>query len=90
MGNPPCFTQKGVDVLLSVDLVRLAWSGKITKAIIVTGDSDFIPAIKDVKDAGVIVELWHGQNMGPTKELFQICDERHKIVKDIIDKSQMS
>ena len=37
------FTQKGVDVKLVIDFVQLAYSGKIDKAIIITGDSDFVP-----------------------------------------------
>jgi uncharacterized LabA/DUF88 family protein len=86
IGNPPQFTQKGVDVLLSVDLVRLAWTGKINKAILVTGDSDFVPAVENAKDAGVIVELYYHEGMNLSRELFQICDDRYLITRDVIDK----
>jgi uncharacterized LabA/DUF88 family protein len=84
--DPPMFTQKGVDVLLSVDLVRLAWSGKINKAVLVTGDSDFVPAVRDVKDAGIIVELWFSRCMHMSDELFQVCDDRFPLSRDLIDK----
>src|SRR5712692_10496777 len=44
------FKQKGVDVLLSIDLVELAATGQINKAILVTGDSDFAPAARRARD----------------------------------------
>jgi len=40
------FEQKGVDVLLSVDLVRMSWSRQIDSAVLLTGDSDFVPAVQ--------------------------------------------
>jgi uncharacterized LabA/DUF88 family protein len=44
------YEQKGVDTLLSIDLVNLAASGKISDAVLVAGDSDFMPAVKVAKD----------------------------------------
>lgn len=88
-GNPPQYSQKGVDVLLSIDLVRLAWSGKINKAVLISGDSDFVPAVKDAKDAGVIVDLFYSTTMGTSQELLQICDDRFQITQGIIDQCRM-
>ena len=51
------FEQKRVDILLAVELVRLSWSGQIGYAVIVTGDSDFVPAIEAAKDAGIMALL---------------------------------
>src|ERR1700722_18461441 len=45
-GNTWRFEQKRVDVLFSVDLVNLASKGKIERAILLTGDSDFLPAVE--------------------------------------------
>ncbi len=47
------FEQKMVDVLLSIDLVELSARSKISTAILVAGDSDFVPAIKKAKYNGV-------------------------------------
>lgn len=85
----PQFVQKGVDVLLSVDLVRLSWSNKIDKAILVTGDSDFVPAVAAAKDAGVIVEMQYSPTQAYSDELFQICDDRFKITKELVKDSLM-
>ena len=51
--------QKRVDILLAVDLVRLSWGKQIKKAILVTGDSDFVPAVVAAKDAGVLIQLYY-------------------------------
>jgi uncharacterized LabA/DUF88 family protein len=41
----PILEQKRVDIMLAVDLVLLATKRQITRAVILTGDSDFLPAI---------------------------------------------
>lgn len=87
--SQPPFEQKGVDVLLSVDLVRLSSSSKIDKAILVSGDSDFVPAVRVAKDEGVIVELFYSTGQNISDELFKICDDRSAITKDMIDKCTM-
>jgi hypothetical protein len=51
------YEQKRTDVALAVDLVRLAWLKEITHAVVVAGDSDFIPAVADARAAGVHVTL---------------------------------
>ena len=69
------FEQKRVDILLAVELVRLSWSGQIGYAIIVTGDSDFVPAIEAAKDAGVITRLFYSRQ-AVHDELLTAVDER--------------
>lgn len=56
----PIFEQKRVDSMLAVDLVLLAAKRSIRKAVLFTGDSDFLPAVWTAKNEGVIVGLWHG------------------------------
>ncbi len=53
------YEQKGIDTLLSIDLVNLAASGKISDAVLLAGDSDFIPAVKVAKSHGVNIFLYH-------------------------------
>ena len=53
-----------------------------------SGDSDLVPAVNAVKPEGVVVTLWHGSRAGssrPSRELFQVCDERREITTDLID-----
>lgn len=88
------FVQKGVDVLLAVDLVRLSSKGQIQKAFLIAGDGDYVPAVKAAKDDGVSVKLYHSGVFQTTldghtipkysNELWQICDEREIISDSLI------
>jgi uncharacterized LabA/DUF88 family protein len=77
------FEQKRVDILLGVDLVRLAAKGQITEAIIVAGDSDFLPAIQAAKDDGVLIRIFHGRS--PHDAVLNSADESTRIDQAMID-----
>jgi uncharacterized LabA/DUF88 family protein len=77
------FEQKRVDVLLSVDLVRMSWDHQIQKAVVVTGDSDFVPAVQAAKDAGVLTHLFFSRN-SCHRELLLAFDERTQITEELI------
>jgi uncharacterized LabA/DUF88 family protein len=56
--------QKGVDVRIGMDMARLALREMVRQVIVVTGDSDFVPAFKFVRREGVRVILEPmGQNV---------------------------
>jgi uncharacterized LabA/DUF88 family protein len=74
------FEQKRVDVLLSVDLVRMSWDHQIQKAVVVTGDSDFVPAVQAAKDAGVLTHLFYS-SQACHRELLLAFDERTAITR---------
>ncbi len=82
------FEQKRVDVLLSVDLVRMSWDHQIQRAILVSGDSDFVPAVQAAKEAGVLVHLYYSDR-SYHYELYDACDERTLITKDLIDQCRL-
>jgi uncharacterized LabA/DUF88 family protein len=83
------FNQKGVDTLFSVDLVTYAYSGRIDKAILVTGDSDFVPAIMVAKDTGTVVILYYSRGPGvyAHDELLNVVDEKYEITQEIVNNS---
>ncbi|CAI3932949.1 NYN domain [Commensalibacter papalotli (ex Botero et al. 2024)] len=88
--NALSFHQKRVDILMVVDMMQLSITKQIDHLIIATGDGDLIPAVQAVKQAGILVSLWHGSLRGksaPNRELFQLCDERHELGR-IIHKIQ--
>lgn len=70
----PIFVQKKVDILMGVDLALLSGKQQISEAILLAGDSDFIPAVEAAKSEGVLVKLYHGVNVH--KELWSCADER--------------
>ena len=61
----------------------------------ITGDSDFIPAVNAAKETGVIVELFYyisPNDGGPSthQELIRAVDERHLINEDLIKESLLT
>ncbi len=81
----PIYQQKRVDILLGCDLVLLAAKQRIGKAILVTGDSDFIPAIQIAKNEGVEIELVYDTTHAPHNSLTLIADERKILTQADID-----
>lgn len=58
-------TQKGVDLRIGLDMARLALRELVRAVIVVTADSDFVPAFKFVRREGVRVILAPmGKNVG--------------------------
>lgn len=51
------FVQKRVDTYFAIDLVKLSLQKNIQKAILIAGDSDFVPAIKEAKEQGIMVKI---------------------------------
>lgn len=73
--------------MLGVDLVNVSARQQISKAVLVAGDSDLLPAVTVTKDCGVLVHLYHGGGMNPPhRDLFDACDERTQFTKSLIDK----
>ena len=81
------FDQKLVDVLLSVDMVRLAWSGQVGTITVIGGDSDFAPAVRAAKDAGTIVKLLYAKekNTWVHNELLNACDEKIRLTSTFLE-----
>jgi len=78
-GNKDVFEQKRVDVLLSVDMVRHAAAGHIQHAVLIAGDSDFIPAVEAAKESGVTLSLWCGNYNTVHNDLIALADEVHQL-----------
>lgn len=77
-GKQEYFEQKRVDVMLSVDLVRHAAAGHVQHAVLVAGDSDFIPAVAAAKESGVTVSVWGGNPKTVHRDLGWAADELHR------------
>jgi len=81
----PILEQKRVDIQLGVDLVQLSAKQQITHAALLTGDSDFLPAVHVAKAEGVMVKLVHCKGSPPHRELWSECDERIVLGQEAID-----
>lgn len=81
----PILEKKRIDVMLAVDLVVLSFTKQITHVALITGDSDFVPAIKVSKSQGISTILWHGKKSLPHADLWKECDERKIITSKFIN-----
>ena len=77
------FHQKQVDILLAIDMIKLALKNKIQHIILITGDSDFVPAVQYVKEEGVLVHLRHAEKSW-SKELSQVCDSSRALSSGVL------
>jgi uncharacterized LabA/DUF88 family protein len=73
--------EKGVDIMIATDMMRLAWEDRYDVAILVSGDGDFAYAVQTVKDTGkqVIVAAFTS-NLSP--ELSSVADDREVLTSD--------
>lgn len=88
----PIFVQKSVDVMIAVDMIQLAATHQVNRIVMVAADEDFIPAIKAVKEYGVLTEIWLSRN-GPQKgsgsqSLLDAFDAKNYITRQIIKKTK--
>ena len=50
--------EKKVDIQIAIDMISLAYENAYDAAVLVSGDGDFVPVVKKVKELGKIVEVW--------------------------------
>ena len=78
--------QKGVDTLLTLDLVRLAGRSAYTTAIMMVNDGDFAEAIRAAQDFGVRVFVATPNKHKVAIQLRNIADGIITIPKEELDK----
>lgn len=66
--------QKGVDMRVALHMVKLAYNNAYDIAILVTGDSDLVEAVKTVKELGKQVEYVCYPNVMRATELVKASD----------------
>lgn len=65
------FHEKGVDVRLAVEMIRLARQDKLDIAYLISSDTDLVPAVEEVQSFGkkvIYVGAAKGQSFGLTKQ----------------------
>ncbi len=87
-GGAERYEQKQVDVMLALDLVKLSWLGRVDVAVLVTGDDDFVPAVREAREYGVVVRLcYQPGNVG--LELLNAADERLELTESLIEEVRL-
>ena len=50
--------EKKVDIKIAIDMISLAYENAYDTAVLVSGDGDFIPVVKKLKQMNKNVEIW--------------------------------
>lgn len=72
------FAVKGDDIHIATDLVSLAYENSYDTAILVSGDGDFVPAIKKVQKLGKRVENAYF-SISSSDFLKRVCNASHRL-----------
>lgn len=78
------YHEKGVDVLMAVDLVAGAYEDEYDSAILVSSDTDLIPALQKVRSKGKRVE-YVGFSQKPSHGLITHSDIRRLLTKQDLE-----
>ncbi len=79
------YAVKGDDIHIAVDMVMLAQSNSYDTAILVSGDGDFVPAVKAAQSFGKHIENAHFKS-GHSWHLRQTCDRSVLMDNDFMKK----
>lgn len=85
----PVYQQKRVDLQLGLDIASVVSRGRVQMIVLVSGDSDLIPAVQFAQQEAVLVRLVHGPKHTYHQDLWDIADERYEITQDVIDRCLM-
>jgi uncharacterized LabA/DUF88 family protein len=76
----PDFEQKGVDMRIGLDIATFAETHAVDRIILVTNDTDCIPAMKYGRRAGLQIVLMKFPNHKPAAELLYHADFHRPII----------
>ena len=68
--------QKGVDMLLAIEPLKVARSGNADVIALVAGDQDFVPLVEAIRDEGPLVFVFAFVN-SVAQELLDAADRKH-------------
>jgi len=72
------------DIHMAVDMVENACDDNFDLAVLVSGDGDFVPAVRSVKKKNKIVRNIYFKNSS-SRTLKDFCDESLELTKDILN-----
>ncbi len=79
------YVLKEDDIHMAVDLVKGAFKNFYDTAILISGDGDFVPAVKVAREEGKKVENIYFKRSASTN-LKQNCDESMMLNKNVLDR----
>ncbi len=84
MKNDGVYHEKGVDVNIAVDILVGTYENLCDRIILVSSDTDLIPAVNKAREKGKIVE-YVGFSHKPSVAMVARCSESHLLKKEDIE-----
>ena len=81
--------EKKVDIKIAIDAVSLAFEDAYDTAVLVTGDGDFLPVVKKIKELDKNVEIWAFKYSLANALRDQIEDDRIFYLDDFLNKIKL-
>ena len=86
------FQQKGVDTLMTMDLLKIAEQRKTDSIVILTSDTDFVPIIKDIREGhnikvilGYFTDRRRKSAFSLSNHLWKACDKKILIRREFFN-----
>lgn len=75
------FHEKGVDVLIALDILEGAYQGSYDTAVLISSDTDLLPAISRIQERGKSVE-YVGSSYRPSFGMIKHANEKRLLTKE--------
>ena len=81
--------EKKVDIKIAIDIISLAYEDAYDTAVLVSGDGDFIPVVKKIKELDKEVEVWAFKYSMANMLKEELGQENINYIDDILDEIKM-
>lgn len=81
--------EKKVDIKIAIDIISLAYENAYDTAVLVSGDGDFIPVVKKIKELDKDVEVWAFRYSMANMLKEEIGQENIYYIDDILNEIKM-
>jgi uncharacterized LabA/DUF88 family protein len=81
--------EKKVDIKIAIDIISLAYENAYDTAVLVSGDGDFVPVVKKLKELGKGVEVWAFRYSLANALREELDEENIYYLDDILSKIKM-
>ena len=81
--------EKRIDVLMAVDIISSVYEKDVDVIVIVSGDSDFVPVIKKLKNLNKQVEIWSFKNLLSTQISDLLDPDKLYFMDDFLDQIRL-
>ena len=81
--------EKKVDINIAIDVVSLAYEDAYDTAVLVSGDGDFLPVVKKIKELKKVPEVWAFKYSLANALMEELDEDRIFYIDDILNEIKL-